>query len=158
MTDEVERIENPEIIDNKTLALPGLANEINQEHELAKKSIEEAQQHILRCGELLMIQRSMSGHGEWIKWVRENCKFGERTAQNYMRICVYAKHVSYWEFESASMRGMLRQIGKGPKLSPTQEEKEYAFSWAKEKEIAASVRGFESIKQALNYLRSGVVK
>ncbi len=66
--------------------LQGLAVEIRQEHDLCRKAISEALQHAINAGELLLKAKTLTPHGTWSDWVRDNCEFSERTAQAYMRV------------------------------------------------------------------------
>ena len=40
----------------------------------------------IRIGELLIEQKNMLGHGEFISWIEKNLPFTDRTARNYMRL------------------------------------------------------------------------
>ena len=56
----------------------------------ARESIEAA----LLCGQLLAKAKDDCGHGNWLKWLRENCPdITEKTAQNWMRLA-NTKHVA----------------------------------------------------------------
>lgn len=70
----------------KRLPPPSLADQINAEHEAAVSKAREALEHARRAGELLLKAKEKVDHGEWLAWVRENCRFSVRTAQVYMRI------------------------------------------------------------------------
>lgn len=39
----------------------------------------------IRLGQLLVEQKAELGHGEWLPWVKANCPFSDRSAQDYMK-------------------------------------------------------------------------
>src|SRR5262245_36498432 len=63
-----------------------LAANINEQHKLARSCAEKAIDHAIRCGFLLLQAKGAVKHGEWVNWLKENIKFSERQAQNYMKI------------------------------------------------------------------------
>lgn len=66
--------------------LQELAEEINQEHQAFRWAFKATYRSALRAGDLLNEAKEEAGHGNWGKWVEENCEFSMRTAQVYMRI------------------------------------------------------------------------
>lgn len=66
--------------------LVGLAAKINQEHDAFNTGVRTTFQHALAAGEGLRRAKEIVGHGRWIDWVEENCKFALRTGQKYMRL------------------------------------------------------------------------
>ena len=69
---------------SKTLPSAALAIEINLEHERAFGKAREAVEHARRAGALLIQAKAAVGHGEWLPWLAENCKFSARQAQRYI--------------------------------------------------------------------------
>jgi hypothetical protein len=69
-----------------TMSSSNYRAEINQLHSeiiaAALTSFEKA----VRLGELLRDAKYQVGHGNWLKWVKANLVFSERTARNYLRI------------------------------------------------------------------------
>lgn len=63
-----------------------LAAQANREHGLAQGSLSQALGHALEAGRALLLARDRIGHGNWLGWVRSNCQFSTRMAQNYMRL------------------------------------------------------------------------
>ena len=63
-----------------------LAASINNEHRLAHVRLGEALSHAVEAGELLLRVREIVEHGGWLAWVRANCEFSTRMAQNYIRL------------------------------------------------------------------------
>ena len=61
-----------------------MTEEINKEHELFESSIKAGMAHAFRAGELLLQAKSSIKHGSFLGWIKSNCNFGIRTAQNYM--------------------------------------------------------------------------
>lgn len=69
-----------------TRATTVLADEINEEHRLARQSADSAIEHAIRCGELLLARKGAVNHGEFLPWVKSYCDFSEDSAQAYMRL------------------------------------------------------------------------
>ena len=61
-----------------------IAGKINREHRLAWDRHDEAMQHALRCGLLLIEQKSRLKHGEWMPWLAKHCEFSQASANVYM--------------------------------------------------------------------------
>ena len=57
--------------------LTALALEIDSAH---------VQRDMYMCGTLLMRAKGLLAHGEWIVWLKTNCKIPERTAREYMKL------------------------------------------------------------------------
>jgi hypothetical protein len=66
--------------------LSQLAERINAEHEATEATAKASIQHARIAGELLLKAKAQVGHGNWLPWIRENCKLSERTARDYMKI------------------------------------------------------------------------
>lgn len=69
-----------------TNRLNDIAAAVNTEHVLFENAMRESLAHAVKAGELLTEAKQLVSHGEWLKWITDNCQFGERSAQNYMRI------------------------------------------------------------------------
>jgi hypothetical protein len=67
-------------------ALAKLAREIHEEHEKAGEALRQGLEHALNAGRLLLEARSLSWHGTWERWTRENCRFALSTARLYMQL------------------------------------------------------------------------
>jgi hypothetical protein len=67
-------------------SLGKLADEINAEHRACEEALRSGLRHAVRAGELLTEAKGQVKHGEWGRWVAENFKGSERTAQAYMRV------------------------------------------------------------------------
>jgi hypothetical protein len=62
-----------------------IKNGITEEHRLARQSAVDAVKHAVACGELLIKLKSNLKHGEFGKWISDNCEFSQATANNYMK-------------------------------------------------------------------------
>jgi len=71
---------------NEIIKLKDIATEINAEQIRIVEACRASVQHAIRAGELLIQAKSMIKHGEWCKWLQDNCTFSERTAQAYMKL------------------------------------------------------------------------
>lgn len=128
--------------------------EINREHELFRGTVAGGLKHAIRCGELLIEQKEKVFPSEWLLWVRGNCSFTPRMAQNYMRIARKAKRVSFLD-SASSIRGAI-SIFSEPKLKkelPERKEKEPAFSWFREPVYIAMLGGVQAIKRLIPELQ-----
>ena len=67
-------------------SLADLAARINAEHEAATASILTAIQRAIAAGKLLLEAKAQLKHGQWLPWLKRNCKFPARTATHYMRL------------------------------------------------------------------------
>ena len=63
-----------------------LAERINAEHDKCLEGIKLGLLHAINVGELLKETKPLIGHGDWLNWIKDNCNFSERTAQNYIRM------------------------------------------------------------------------
>jgi hypothetical protein len=53
---------------------------------MSKKSGRDAIAAAIKAGKYLNAAKALLGHGNWGNWLKENCKFSERTAERYMTI------------------------------------------------------------------------
>jgi Protein of unknown function (DUF3102) len=75
---------------------PPTAKQINDEHLLACRSAEDAVEHAIKCGHLLLVVKKLVSHGEFRAWITDNCSFGQSTASLYMKSATEnAKGVAY---------------------------------------------------------------
>jgi hypothetical protein len=65
--------------------LPDLAERINAEHAACLLAARDAVARAIEVGRLLVEAKAHARHGQWADWISENCSFGLRQAQNYMR-------------------------------------------------------------------------
>lgn len=70
--------------------LAEIAATVQAEHTATMGALRESMAHAVNIGALLTEAKQLVKHGDWGKWIMDNCQFSERTAQNYMR--VYAKY------------------------------------------------------------------
>lgn len=61
------------------------AKPINQAHERAKSSAQDAVQHAIECGNLLIATKKELEHGQFMPWCEKNLSFSLATANRYMQ-------------------------------------------------------------------------
>lgn len=66
--------------------LRSIADRINREHDACENAFGEAVAHAIEAGRLLVEAKGLVPHGGWLGWLKDNCRFSERTAQGYMRV------------------------------------------------------------------------
>ena len=66
--------------------LSDLARDINENHDLAVMYIGQSFDHAVKAGLALIEAKGQVKHGEWLRWVKANIRFGARQASNYMRV------------------------------------------------------------------------
>lgn len=69
-----------------TSRLDEIAATITREHAEIETAMRESMARAVKIGSLLIEAKQLVKHGEWGTWLKANCTFSERTAQNYMRI------------------------------------------------------------------------
>ena len=62
-----------------------LVERINSEHRLCRDALRTTLEHAVNVGVLLIEAKAHVNHGEWEKWIKDNCEFSARSAQGYMR-------------------------------------------------------------------------
>ncbi len=99
--------------------LEGLAKEIRASHESigllaksAKEKMAETMVEVTRCGKLLSECKALVPHGEWINWIKDNCKMSVDTAQVYMRVAPRKSGDGYLE-EPRSIRQAIALLSNG---------------------------------------------
>ena len=90
--------------------------QINKAHEecLAAKELGGKKAH--ECGTWLTKQKESVPHGQWLPWVKANCKFSKSTAEDYMKIA---------QLDIPNVLGLSRRAAH-EKASLAQREKERA--------------------------------
>lgn len=66
--------------------LTEIADTVNAEHGELETMLRDSMARAVNIGGLLTEAKKLVGHGNWGRWLKNNCRFSERTAQNYMRI------------------------------------------------------------------------
>jgi hypothetical protein len=79
----------------RTEELEDLARQIRESHDQCLASFRTAVPHARRAGELLgkAKEKVRQAKKKWQEWVKANCPFELRMAQNYMRIAAHCKEV-----------------------------------------------------------------
>jgi hypothetical protein len=110
-----------EVIPPGTLTLPELVAKVNEEHKQVKECVIKGAQHAVRAGQLLWEAKRKAGHGRWLEWIAENCKFSDRTAQLYMNLATALPQVANPQsIADLSLTGAIKMIEdlKGPEENP----------------------------------------
>lgn len=121
-----------------TSAFPSAANIINEEYRLAKSSAQDAVQHAIKCGALLIEQKKACGHGKFLAWVKANCDFSERTARDYMRVAESPNRQRAADLSIRALTGQERAVKKA-KSTPAAKAAMVTVRWPKnasDKQIA----------------------
>lgn len=63
--------------------------ELDRLHKAITEKLQSTVQDAIRAGEILSQVKGRIPHGDFIPWLKANCSFSERTAQNYMRLFRY---------------------------------------------------------------------
>lgn len=71
--------------ENTALAT-SLVEQLNAEHRACLAAANDALQHAMRCGDLLIEAKAGVPHGEWQRWLADNFDGSTRSAQVYMRL------------------------------------------------------------------------
>jgi hypothetical protein len=66
--------------------LPVLAATISEHLEAAETATRRGLEHAIAAGLLLIEAKELVAHGEWIPWLKANCRLSPRQAQVYMRL------------------------------------------------------------------------
>lgn len=68
------------------IAFPALAAEINFLHEEAERHANMAVVYAARCGAKLLEVKASLERGQWLPWLRANCRVGKSQASKYMNL------------------------------------------------------------------------
>lgn len=68
------------------LALNTLAAEINILHDEAERHANMAVVYAARCGAKLLEAKEGLDHGQWLPWLKVNCRVGDRQSARYMKL------------------------------------------------------------------------
>jgi hypothetical protein len=66
--------------------LPILAASINDHLGAAEAATRRGLEHAIAAGMLLLEAKELVGHGDWLAWLKDNCRIGSRQAQTWMRL------------------------------------------------------------------------
>src|SRR5262245_35416661 len=86
-----------------------LAGTIRTAHSEASRAAGDFIKHALAAGDALILARAKVRHGQWRRWLAENCAVSERSAQRYMRLAKAraANPTRVADVEACSLRGAL---------------------------------------------------
>jgi hypothetical protein len=74
-------------------SLTDLASRIKTEHAAVDAALKRSVEHAMSTGELLLEAKTQIKHGQWLKWLQENCGLSTRMAQNYMRLAEHRPEI-----------------------------------------------------------------
>src|SRR5215208_3178194 len=105
--------------DEQTLP-DNMAELINEEHRAVQNAGGIALEHAMRAGAMLVAKKEELPHGEFMDWVKANCEFSDRTANDYMKLHRRREEVEANSQRAAdlSIRGALKAIAPPPKPKP----------------------------------------
>ena len=97
-----------------------LAKQINDNHRDIVNNAKSMLTKAIAAGEALVAAKAALPHGEFAKWIADNCDVMPRTVQDYMRIAAHRKQIEQWLRENAngSIAGALKLIRQSPDLKP----------------------------------------
>lgn len=107
----MEVVKADALFDAGNPALPWLAEQANQEHELAREAGESMVEHAIRAGEMLTQAKGQLPHGEWLPWLEEHFSGNRQTAAGYMRVSANVQRVIH--LEEPSLRKALAAVSGG---------------------------------------------
>lgn len=96
-----------------------LAIQINAEHEACIGAAGTAVEHAIKVGRLLFEAKNQVPYGGWMAWVKENCRFSQDTAGNYMRVARFRACSKFEGHKPESIRQALAMLS-----APTEEADE----------------------------------
>lgn len=91
-----------------------LARGIEREIGAAEADYQSAVAHAVNAGEMLIEAKRGVRHGEWLPWLRDNCRVSEREARNYMRLARNRQRVA----DLPTVREAVALLAE-PKRAPT---------------------------------------
>src|SRR5712664_3421480 len=100
---------------NTAAVLADLAVRINAAHARVGISMSEGMRGATEAGRLLLEAKSTAAHGQWLPWLKANCKFSERTAQAYMQVArrmASANEAEAQRVADLSFRAALAAVGQ----------------------------------------------
>lgn len=113
--------------------LADLAAKINEEHDAAEQAMKRGLDHALNAGKMLLEAKAAVKHGEWGKWLSENCAFAERTAQLYMRIARNEEKVKSATVADLTLRGAAETLErKAPRSEDDLRREAESLAWQAE--------------------------
>ena len=96
-----------EIVSQTVASDKKIIDQINNLHARFEIAYKSTTKIAVNIGELLLDQKSQLKHGQWGRWVRDNLKFTERTASNYIRIY---KNKDKFDLETDGICGALSTL------------------------------------------------
>ena len=118
--------------EQQSLSLPSLATEINAKHSQTINSARTTLVSAREAGELLIEAKAQVDHGQWAKWLSENCPdLSQRTANEYKQVA------NCWEAIESKL-AVTANLTIGSALSAIAKPKEQAEPTAKLEPVASA--------------------
>jgi hypothetical protein len=143
-------------------SLKDLATQINREHEQFEEASLTTLEHARKAGELLAEAKRRVKHGEWLPWLKANCKMTNRTAKRYMRVATRWDHVvrKYDTVTHLTLRDVLQPLadnnGKSKKGRPVESDSEGRLTVYTEAQEEADGDGEPQGDALKDYVRDGM--
>jgi Protein of unknown function (DUF3102) len=98
--------------------LPVLAATINEHVEAAETTIRRVVEHAIAAGALLIEAKELVAHGDWLPWLKANCRLSERQARTYMRLARYRHRLKSAVAADLTIAAAEALVGKPKPESP----------------------------------------
>lgn len=99
-------------------SLSDLAEGINTEHRQVERAARYGLAHGIRAGQLLLEAKELAGHGNFVRWVKGNCDFSMRTAQEYMQVATFPCVANTRQSALLTIRAALREVKGKARIPP----------------------------------------
>lgn len=86
-----------------TATLPELAQSINRAQSRIESLLTDAVENAVTAGNALICAKALVLHGEWQKWISDNCQISDRTARAYMRLARELPKLSHAKRQSVAV-------------------------------------------------------
>src|SRR5262245_51217023 len=92
--------------------LAGLATKVKECHKQVVETGKNIVRKAIDAGEALIEAKRQVGHGNFLRWVKDNCQLSERTAEDYMACARHRQKLEAIIAVTANMTlaGALRKI------------------------------------------------
>jgi uncharacterized protein (DUF3084 family) len=128
------------------------AEQINLEYRLSQSKANEAVQHAINCGLMLLQKKADLAHGQWLPWLKEQreagvIEFTDRTANRYIKIASNPTRVSDLP-DQPSIRAALELLSDKPQQDDAQSSLELETEKERKAREAAELRAKEAEEKA----------
>ena len=91
---------------SELVTIDSAGEELNRLHGEIETSMRRTVEQAIRAGEILSKVKDRLAHGEFLPWIRANCSFSRKTADNYRRLYDYSDKMA----RVANLQEAYRQI------------------------------------------------